>query len=82
DRADPAGFLAARAAGDRAWLVYVRLDAAGPDLDARLAAARERARRDGAVVLLVAPDPNLLARIGAWLAEPGAPGPVPVTALD
>ena len=82
DRADPAGFLASRAAGQRAWLVYDRLDAAGADLDARLSAARERARRDGAVVLRVAPDPDLLARIGAWLAEPGAPGSVPVTALD
>jgi hypothetical protein len=81
DRADPAAFLTARAAGERAWLVYDRLDGAGPDLDARLAAARERARRDGAVALLVAPDPALLARIGDWLAEPGAPRPVPVSAL-
>ena len=81
DRADPAAFLAARAAGDRAWLVYDRLDSAGPELDARLAAARERARRDGAVALLVTPDPALMARIGDWLAEPGAPRSVPVSAL-
>lgn len=81
DRADPAAFLTARAAGDRAWLVYDRLDGAGPELDARLASARERARRDGAVALLVTPDPALMARIGDWLAEPGAPRSVPVSAL-
>lgn len=78
DRADPAGFLAARAAGVPAWLAYDRLTAATPDLARRLDAAAERARRDGGVAVLVAADPALLDAIGAWLAAQGADAPDPV----
>ncbi len=61
------GYLAARAAGAPALLAYVRLDGVdAPTLD-RIAL---RARRDGAVAVLVAPDAALWDRIGDWLEGP------------
>lgn len=62
-----AEYLAARAAGAPALLAYARLDAAEAVMFDRIAL---RARRDGAVAVLVRPDPALWDRIGAWLAGP------------
>lgn len=83
DRGDPGPFLAARDAGLSAWLAYDRIESATPDLGPRLAAAQERARRDGAVAVILADDPALLAGVSDWLAAEGngAPEPVPVSAL-
>lgn len=71
-----AGYLAARAAGTPALLIYARLDGAEDVVFDRIAL---RARRDGAVAVLVAPDPSLWDRIGAWLDGP-ARDLVPVAA--
>jgi hypothetical protein len=68
---------AAAFAGD--LIAYARLD--GPDAADATALARIglRARRDGVVLVLVAPDPALWARVGAWLDGP-ARDLVPVAA--
>lgn len=71
-----AGYLAARATGSPALLVYARLDAAD---DVALERIALRARRDGAVAVLVAPDVALWDRIAAWLDGP-ARDLVPVAA--
>jgi len=77
-----AGYRAARAAGTRALLAYDRLERAA-DADATaLARIARRARRDGAVAVLVGTDPALWARLGAWLDGPARDlVPVDVTRL-
>jgi len=65
-----AAYRAARATGTPGLLAYARLDGA-VDADAlTLARIALRARRDGAVAVLVAPDPALWDRIDAWLDGP------------
>ena len=71
-----ADYLSARAAGRPALLVYDRLDTGDATALERIAA---RARRDGAVAVLVAPDAALWTRLGAWLEGP-ARDLVPVSA--
>jgi hypothetical protein len=82
DRSAPAGYVSDRAAGRAALLAYDRLESAGAATPERLAALAARAMRDGAVTVLVAPDPALWALIGDWLAD-AAPTltPVPAAAL-
>lgn len=73
-----AGYLAARDEGAPALLAYARLDAAD-EADVAFDRIAVRARRDGAVAVLVAPDPALWDRIDGWLKGP-ARDLVPVAA--
>ena len=69
------------------WLLKVVSPylAAWPDVDVdvkqRFQFGGLDALQDHEIDLLVTPDPALMARIGDWLAEPGAPRSVPVSAL-
>ncbi|MGS4944266.1 hypothetical protein ACVDG3_02195 [Meridianimarinicoccus sp. RP-17] len=69
------------AAQDSALLAYVRLDAPDAADATTLARIALRARRDGAVIVLVSGDPALWDRLGAWLGGP-ARDLVPVTAAS
>lgn len=72
DRRAPSDYVAAELAARPALLAYDRLTQAGDATSRRLSAIAARARRDGAVTVLVAADPTLWGEIDRWLADRGA----------
>lgn len=79
DKTRPGAFLAARAAGLKAGLVYAGFPEAAPGA-ADFAALAERARRDGQVVVLLGP--GAVAAVGDWLASPEGQALTPVPVSD